>query len=99
MREMKEFSPPLDKGIEREVMILWENGVETYESCEGGPGHSYPVPTVRFHGEQPEGFRALSVAMYHGLNVVDLKRGWSIERGEPTGPWWEMTFFHPKAPQ
>ena len=27
------------------------------------PGHSYPEPTVRFHGQPEEGFRALTVAL------------------------------------
>jgi hypothetical protein len=25
-------------------------GVETIESCEGGPGHAFPEPTVRLAG-------------------------------------------------
>ena len=89
---MKEFSPPLDKGIERAVLILNAAGIETYESCEGGEGHAYPEPTVRFHGERSEGFRALAVAMENGLNPAELKRVWVIIDGEPTGPEWEITF-------
>ncbi len=90
-----EFSPPLDKGIEKEVITLTESGIETFESCEGGVGHAYPEPTVRFHGEKSEGFRALAIAMQHGLRVTALRRIWSIVDGEPTGPYWEMTFFRP----
>ena len=40
----------LDRGIERAVRILQAAGVETVESCEGGPGHSYPEPTIKFTG-------------------------------------------------
>ena len=69
-----------------------ENGVETFESCEGGNGHAYPEPTVRFHGQRPEGFRALSIAMQNGLEVSELRRVWDIIDGEPTGAWWEMIF-------
>jgi hypothetical protein len=25
----------IDKGIAREVRVLWENGINTFESCEG----------------------------------------------------------------
>jgi hypothetical protein len=82
----------IDKGILDTVKLLRENGVETYESCEGGAGHSYFEPTIRFHGERAEGFRALSVAMTHGLSVMELKRVWVMNDGEPTGAWWEMTF-------
>lgn len=84
---------PLDAGIEKEVMILRSCGVETYESCEGSNGHSYAEPTIRFHGPHHEGFRALSVAFMHGLEVRALRRIWVINEGEPTGPSWEMTFW------
>lgn len=88
----EELYQNIDKGILDYVKLLRENGVETYESCEGGNGHAYFEPTVRFHGERAEGFRALSVAMTNGLNVRELKRVWVVNDGEPTGAWWEMTF-------
>ncbi|MGO8836259.1 MAG: hypothetical protein ACLQAH_03915 [Limisphaerales bacterium] len=84
----------LDKGIEREVRILFENGVETTDSCQGGNGHPFPEPTVRFSGGQAEGFRALAVALQHGLKVTELRRIWIVQDGEPVGPQWEMTFHH-----
>ena len=31
-------------------MILRENGVETVESCQGGAGHAFPEPTIKFSG-------------------------------------------------
>lgn len=93
----RKFSPPLDKGIEQAVLVLCDSGVETFESCQGGTGHAYPEPTVRFHGNKAEGFRALSVAMQAGLEVSELRRVWPLLDGEPTGPWWEMTFSPTKA--
>ena len=100
MRNTTEPKPPfdgiggrgIDPGIAREVKILWENGVETYESCQGGEGHSFLEPTVRFRGGQGEGFIALGIALQHGLKVSELRRFWSIQGGEPHGPEWEMTF-------
>lgn len=86
------FDSPLDPGIQPMVLALRSAGVETFESCEGGPGHCYPEPTVRFHGNQAEGFRALSAAMGYGLGVTALRRVWPVLDNEPTGPWWEMTF-------
>lgn len=83
----------IDPGICEEVRVLYENGIETTESCEGGPGHSFPEPTVRFRGDKAEGFRALGIALQNGLKVSELRRYWSIEGGEPVGPEWEMTFF------
>lgn len=86
------FDPPLDPGIYPAVVALRAAGVETFESCEGGAGHAYPVPTVRFHGGADEGYRALAAALRAGLKVAELRRVWPIIDGEPTGPWWEMTF-------
>jgi hypothetical protein len=74
---------------------LRDAGIETFESCEGGPGHAYLEPTVRFHGDRSEGFRALSAGLQAGLRVTGLRRVWPVKDGEPTGPWWEMTFYLP----
>ena len=83
---------PLDAGIKDAVYTLCRNGVETYESCQGGAGHAFPEPTVRFFGGRAEGLRALSVALHNGLAVLELRRVWPIIDGEPTGPCWEMVF-------
>lgn len=88
----QEYDPPLDPGIARCVMILNEAGIDTFESCQGGDGHAYPEPTVRFHGDRSEGFRALAAARQNDLPVLALRRTWPIIDDEPTGPWWEMTF-------
>ncbi len=69
---MKAFHPPLDNGIKEAVLALAAKGVETFESCQGGKGHTYPQPTIRFHGNRSEGFRALSIAMQAGLKVYAL---------------------------
>lgn len=93
MRRMTDSSPEgLDPGIASIVHILVDAGIETFESCQGGEGHAYPEPTVRFHGHRSEGFRALAVALERGLNVGYLRRIWQINDGEPTGPYWELTF-------
>lgn len=82
----------LDPGIARYVELLSGEGVETFESCEGGVGHCFPEPTVRFFGHSGAGFHALAIALEHGLPVLDLRRYWQIVDGEPEGPHWEMTF-------
>jgi hypothetical protein len=92
MMEEEIFSSPLDTGIESAVLALRAGGVETFESCEGGQGHAYLEPTVRFHGNQAEGFRALGIAMHARLPVAGLRRVWPVLDNEPTGPWWELTF-------
>lgn len=83
----------LDAGVRRYVDVLSGEGIETYESCEGGEGHSYAEPTVRFHGERGQGFRALAVALQYGFPVRVLRRIWTVDRdGHPHGPEWELTF-------
>ena len=86
------YDSPLDTGIAPFVEALNEDGIETFESCEGGEGHAYPEPTVRFHGDRSEGFQALALAQRRDLPVAALRRAWPVEDGEPTGPWWELTF-------
>lgn len=88
---MSNYEPPLDKGIEAFVVFLVSVGIETYESCEGGEGHSYPEPTVRFHGGNAEGYKAVGYALECGFNVAQLRRSWSVIDGELTGPHWELT--------
>lgn len=83
----------LDPGIADAVRRLQASGIETFESCEGGLGHAYPEPTVRFHGTPEAGWRAVSVCLAYGLPVLSLRRVWDVlERNEPTGPYWEITF-------
>lgn len=83
---------PLDRWISFAVKVLRDAGIETYESCQGGPGHSYPEPGVRFHGTNADGFRAVAAAMTYGLPVSSLRRFWTMANGELTGPYWEITF-------
>ncbi len=90
---MVEYDPPLDEGIRAAVELLCKHGIETYESCEGGEGHTYPEPAVRFFGESSEGFKAVAIALQHALPVSYIRRFWSIQNGEPVGPQWEMTFW------
>ena len=87
----------IDPGIAREVQILRDGSVETVESCQGGQGHPFPEPTVRFAGGKSEGPRALGIALQNGLRVTALRRVWTIIDGEMVGPGWEMTFDHPEG--
>jgi hypothetical protein len=85
----------LDKGIEQAVMVLRAAGIETWESCEGGEGHCFPEPTVRFNGDMQEGLKAISAAITAGLKVYQLRRVWRMNDGELEGPWWDLTFVSP----
>lgn len=83
---------PLDDYIKPFVDILRDGSVETYESCQGGLGHAFPEPTIRFHGGPSEGFRGYAIAAIHGLPVYAIRRVWTVDDGEITGPTWEMVF-------
>lgn len=83
---------PLDPGIARAVEVLRSNGVHTFESCQGGEGHSFCWPTVKLYGTMAEGWRALAICKDHGLPVRTLERVWDMEDGEPSGPYWQIVF-------
>lgn len=87
-----ELDMPLDAGIAPYVHILREAGIETYESCEGGDGHVFTKPTTRFHGGRGTGFKAIAVAIEHGMPVYGLRRLWTLDDEELTGPTWEIVF-------
>lgn len=82
---------PLDPGIERAVHCLRREGIETFESCEGGIGHAFAEPTIRFHGDAWAGYRAFGVAMQNGLRVAALRRVYDAIEGQLHGPYWEIT--------
>jgi hypothetical protein len=100
--DLEEFAPAvdmqIDSGIRRAVLILRSEGIETFESCEGGEGHCFPEPTIRFHGNNGEGFKALSVALTYGLPVLALRRTYCVVDNEPTGPYWEIVLRNKDRP-
>jgi hypothetical protein len=83
---------PLDAGIRHYVLALRSGGIDTFESCEGGEGHAFTEPTVRFHGAMAEGFKAYAVAKELGLPVYALRLSYSVDGDFLMGPWWEMVF-------
>ena len=62
--------------------------------CDGGDGHAYTEPTVRCSEGRDEGLRALAVALARRFPVQSIHRYWDIIDGAPSGPDWEMTFWH-----
>lgn len=96
-RPKRKGERPIDAGIASEVAILQENGVHTTESCQGGPGHTFPEPTVRFLGDRSEGFRVAAICIQYGLRLVAVRRYWQMQFGELAGPFWEVTFYKPAS--
>lgn len=94
---LENFAPPvdmeLDAKIRHAVLVLRRAGIETYESCSGEPGHSFPEPTVRFHGGPTAAYRAFAAAIECGLPVIGLRPVcFQIENGQLAGPFGEITF-------
>lgn len=89
----------IDPGIVGALRVLREAGIETFESCQGGPGHAFAEPTVRFHGDRSEGWRALAAARQVDLPVVAVRRAWTVCDGEPDGPVWEIVFRPESGPR
>ncbi len=87
-----EFEMPLDPGIKRAVIAVRSVGIATYESCEGGDGHAYAEPTVRFGGDHAEALRAVAAVLDIGLPIRELRRVWGVTHGELDGPWWDLVF-------
>ena len=85
----------LDKGIARAVCILQAAGVETFASCQGGKGHHYPNPTIRFDGTIRDGHLALGIALKQCWSVNYLRRYWTVSENEVEGPYWELEFRRP----
>ena len=87
----------LDPWIKPFVLRLIEEGVETYESCDGGPDHSFPEPTIRFHGPLAEGYRVMWIALALGWPVNSVRRVWQCIEKEFDGPRWEITLYRKKS--
>ena len=88
---MSVYESPLDLGIKDYVETLAAAGVETFESCEGGESHTFPVPTIRFHGQRGED----SVPSPWPYNTPTRCRTCAGcgPSSEPVGPNWELTFY------
>jgi len=94
-RIAREIDPlvPIDPGIVLAVKILKDAGISTIESCEGGDGHAYREPTVKFAGERATGWAAVARLMTFGLPVRCVGQMWTFQEGHPTGPNWHVTFW------
>jgi hypothetical protein len=83
----------IDPGIRQAVLRLQQHNIETFQSCEGGPGHASLEPIVQFSGTPEAGWRAVAVCLGYGLPIRSLRRVWDVlDVNEPTGPYWEIVF-------
>lgn len=82
-------SEALDRGIIRIVRVLTDGGIETWQSCEGGHGHSYEWPSVDII-DRP--WAALDLCVMYDLPVHTISNLFEIWEGKPTRPFWRVEF-------
>ena len=89
--EEKEYKK-LDKGIRFPVRVLHAAGFETCQSCEGGSGHSYELPTIEMvsGGRDANGWGALAALENYGIRVFQLSITWPIKDGMPYEKNWTI---------
>jgi len=96
------YDPPLEPGIAAAVHALNAAGIVTFTSCEGGPGHAFPEPTVRFGGELTcditisDAITACHVLVDAGLPVHELRHVWTLAELPDFTHFWEIVLFSPK---
>lgn len=56
------------------VQMLNKYGFKTFESCQGGDGHAFFEPTVRFEGTEFDLIRAYEICVLHNFPVYEAKR-------------------------
>lgn len=86
----------LDEGIKEAVRILIDNGIETFESCEGGKGHAFPEPTIRFEGDMFDCIRVLDICDKNNLNAHVSRYCFNRIDGILEKPFCEVIFLHHK---
>lgn len=88
----------LDSQIKWQVQLLQDNDIETFESCQGGTGHVFHYPTIRFHGGAGEGPRAFGILTSHGFQCAAVGRYWDVLGDVMHGPYWEIILAESKNP-
>lgn len=68
------YPTDIDELILPAVKILNEHGFKTFESCQGGDGHAFLEPTVRFEGDEFDIIKACQICELHGLIVCEGRR-------------------------
>jgi len=87
---MEEIYAELDQEIAWIVMLLRDNGINTFTSCQGGEGHSFSAPTIRIiptdvNFMQPDVDRIARVLSGAYIGGYYLKQCYSYQSGPQ--PW------------
>lgn len=87
-----EITGTLDERIRDAVMVLREAGVDTFASCQGGPGHMFRLPTIRFQGDEWAARLAIRVLAKNGYAADEVRHYLADEYlSKLSDEFWEIT--------
>ena len=78
----------LDAGIRYPVRLLHAHGIPTCQSCEGGEGHAYDLPSIDM--TEPRAFEAMSVLEVAAVPVRSVLSIWRVEHAVPDARIWRV---------
>jgi hypothetical protein len=83
----------IDPQIVAALHALADHEIDTFSSCQGGPGHpGYGgMPVILFHGDDHAGSWAVWLLETQGFKVQTLSRHWDLNHGLPRAPFWQVT--------
>jgi hypothetical protein len=80
----------IDPEIVAALHALADYEIDTFSSCQGGPGHG-GMPEILFHGSDHDGLHAVWLLEAQGFRVQTLSRHWDLDHGPPRQPFWRVT--------
>ena len=98
----------LDPYMREPVHLLHQYGIGTGQSCQGGPGHSYDMPTIALASAAPgEGLRAVGVLIQYGFKVTELHMQYHFDQNQIQESFWAIELnireipngFHLRCPE
>lgn len=91
----------IDPEIVPALHALADYEIDTFSSCQGGPGHTCEAPEILFHGDENAGLYAVWLLEAQGFRVWNLSRVWDLDHGLPRVPFWcvQMRSLTPMGPR
>lgn len=80
----------IDPKIVAALHALADYEIDTFSSCQGGPGHPCVMPEILFHGGESAGLYAVWLLEAQGFRVQELSRHWDLDHGLPRQPLWRV---------
>lgn len=85
-----EILSAVDEVIRPAVKIMREHSFSTFESCQGGKGHPFTEPTIRFNGTEFDLITAYELCYHYKLNVTCVRRVY-VKNPVYNNKWEEIT--------